>query len=373
MAWTASFLTPSAWRYWPTPTPLLARTARRPAGLNTPGPNELHRALAASGSPQLRGCRAAAARRRPPDVALVCAGTARPYGTARSWATRCSCSMARCSQSWRARRGRRPAQPRCRRWRARRAAGAGLSPRSLRAGWRDVAVLNLGGISNLSLLHADGRALGFDTGRAIACWTAGSCGTKASALTMTVPGVPKARCCPSCWHGSWPTASSDCRRHAAPAATCSIWTGSRPSITRPRPEGRAGNAVRTGGALRDRCLATASARIEPTGCLRRWCAQCGTDGTAGRPAPQRPRAGQQRVGIACGPSGGCRLCLARAIALSPGNRAICPRSPGRLGCACSAPSPSLKRTQTENDEPQPQVVLAFGFLITNCAPCRSSL
>ena len=29
--------------------------------------------------------------------------------------------------------------------------------------------------------------------------------------------------------------------------------------------------------------------------------------------------------------------------------------------------------QTENDEPQPQVVVAFGFLITNCAPFRSSL
>ena len=29
--------------------------------------------------------------------------------------------------------------------------------------------------------------------------------------------------------------------------------------------------------------------------------------------------------------------------------------------------------QTENDEPQPQVVVAFGFLITNCAPSRSSL
>ena len=26
----------------------------------------------------------------------------------------------------------------------------------------------------------------------------------------------------------------------------------------------------------------------------------------------------------------------------------------------------------ENDEPQPQVVVAFGFLITNCAPSRPS-
>ena len=31
------------------------------------------------------------------------------------------------------------------------------------------------------------------------------------------------------------------------------------------------------------------------------------------------------------------------------------------------------KNQAENEEPQPQVVVAFGFLITNCAPSRSSL
>ncbi len=30
-------------------------------------------------------------------------------------------------------------------------------------------------------------------------------------------------------------------------------------------------------------------------------------------------------------------------------------------------------TQTENEDPQPQVVVALGFLMTNCAPCKSSL
>jgi hypothetical protein len=29
--------------------------------------------------------------------------------------------------------------------------------------------------------------------------------------------------------------------------------------------------------------------------------------------------------------------------------------------------------QTENEEPHPQVVVALGFLMTNCAPCKSSL
>jgi len=39
----------------------------------------------------------------------------------------------------------------------------------------------------------------------------------------------------------------------------------------------------------------------------------------------------------------------------------------------AAYAPAGNRTQTENDDPQPQVVLALGFLITNCAPSRPSL
>lgn len=45
---------------------------------------------------------------------------------------------------------------------------------------RDIAVLNLGGIANLSLLHADGRVLGFDTGPAnllLDAWAAQQLGT----------------------------------------------------------------------------------------------------------------------------------------------------------------------------------------------------
>jgi len=43
--------------------------------------------------------------------------------------------------------------------------------------------------------------------------------------------------------------------------------------------------------------------------------------------------------------------------------------------AAGAPFSMPRRiaVQAENDEPQPQVVVAFGFLITNCAPSRSSL
>ncbi len=31
------------------------------------------------------------------------------------------------------------------------------------------------------------------------------------------------------------------------------------------------------------------------------------------------------------------------------------------------------RHQAEKEDPQPQVVVALGFLMTNCAPCKSSL
>jgi hypothetical protein len=33
----------------------------------------------------------------------------------------------------------------------------------------------------------------------------------------------------------------------------------------------------------------------------------------------------------------------------------------------------LVPVQVENDDPQPQVLVAFGFLITNCAPSTPSL
>jgi len=44
--------------------------------------------------------------------------------------------------------------------------------------------------------------------------------------------------------------------------------------------------------------------------------------------------------------------------------------------ALSAPKPNptelLSVVQAEKEEPHPQVVVAFGFLITNCAPSRFS-
>jgi hypothetical protein len=45
----------------------------------------------------------------------------------------------------------------------------------------------------------------------------------------------------------------------------------------------------------------------------------------------------------------------------------------RDGRSRAAVDDKAKRFQTEKLDPQPQVVVALGFLITNCAPWRSSL
>ena len=47
-----------------------------------------------------------------------------------------------------------------------------------------------------------------------------------------------------------------------------------------------------------------------------------------------------------------------------GQRPDLDATPGEPGCAL---------LYAENDEPQPQVLVAFGFLMTNWAPSRSSL
>ena len=49
--------------------------------------------------------------------------------------------------------------------------------------------------------------------------------------------------------------------------------------------------------------------------------------------------------------------------------ALAAKDKGRPWAAFSAE----RSDQAEKLDPQPQVVVAFGFLITNCAPCRSSL
>ncbi|MFO1228233.1 anhydro-N-acetylmuramic acid kinase [Roseateles sp.] len=133
--------------------------------LNTPGPNELHRAaLAASEISRSYADVVRQLRMAHPDVALVCAhgqtvrhrpvmGYTLQLLNGALLAELCGLDVVCDLRSRDVAAG---------------GQGAPLVPAFHRAVFgragEDVAVLNLGGISNLSLLHADGRTLGFDTG-----------------------------------------------------------------------------------------------------------------------------------------------------------------------------------------------------------------
>ena len=95
-----------------------------------------------------------------------------------------------------------------------------------RAG-QTVGVLNIGGISNLTVLRADGSMQGFDCGPGNA--THGARSTPAS--RTTTPGASRlaATCCRTCWRTCWPSPISRSRRPRAPGATCSTGRGWTPS------------------------------------------------------------------------------------------------------------------------------------------------
>jgi anhydro-N-acetylmuramic acid kinase len=133
--------------------------------LNTPGPNELHRAaLAASEISRSYADVVRQLRMAHPDVALVCAhgqtvrhrpvmGYTLQLLNGALLAELCGLDVVCDLRSRDVAAG---------------GQGAPLVPAFHRAVFgrpgEDAAVLNLGGISNVSLLHADGRTLGFDTG-----------------------------------------------------------------------------------------------------------------------------------------------------------------------------------------------------------------
>lgn len=85
----------------------------------------------------------------------------------------------------------------------------------------DRAVLNLGGIANLTLIPREGAVRGFDTGPANALMDAGASATPA------VPSMPMARMPPvarwtrACWPAGVRTRGSRCRRRRAPGASSS--------------------------------------------------------------------------------------------------------------------------------------------------------
>ena len=131
---------------------------------------------------------------------------------------------------------------------------------SRRAG-EDVAVLNLGGISNLSLLHADGRTLGFDTGPGNCPLDGWILRHQASALTMTGAWGAQGQVLPELLarlpgRPLLPTAAATQHR----PRQCSIWTGSRPIY---HPASTRGTCRATLCELAARCVTDALQLHQP--------------------------------------------------------------------------------------------------------------
>ena len=203
--------------------------------LNAAGADELQRSALAANALGARLCRRGAeSARAQPAVARPRARDRRARPD-RAPSARCSSAdglhdpaaqRRAAGRAQRHRRGVRPAQPRRRRRRPRRAAGAGLSRRLFGAPARRAAVLNLGGIANLTLLarrRLDGRLR----------LRAGQCadGRLGCAAPRRGPSTPPAlggvrhgrsrRCCGRCWREPY----FALRRPRAPGATSSMPTG----------------------------------------------------------------------------------------------------------------------------------------------------
>ncbi len=259
----------------------------------------------------------------------------------------------------------------------------------------NVAVLNLGGIANLTLLPVGGEVLGFDCGPGNALldgWCQQHLGTVFDdagrwaaaghvdeALLQQLLAEPYlARPPPKStgrdlFHMPWLQAAL---QQAAPAAV----TGGRP-----------GHADGVQRARRDRRAATVRATHPPLAGVRRWCLQCAPDATPCHAPAAGLGAKHRRLGHAAAAGGGAGLCLAGpGLRLAPaGQPAQRDRRARPAPAGCLVPgtlkTPNEKRaasgqpfvvetgSQAEKLDPQPQVVVAFGFLMTNCAPCRSSL
>ena len=96
------------------------------------------------------------------------------------------------------RRGRRFSPPRSGRRRRRRTADAGVSRRGVRRCPGELrAVVNIGGIANVTLLRPTAASSASTPARAIACSMPGRAGTSATPTMPTAPGPPAARCRPA--------------------------------------------------------------------------------------------------------------------------------------------------------------------------------
>ena len=295
-------------------------------------------------------------------------------------------------------------QPRRRRRRPGRAAGAGVPPRDVRRdAARRVAVLNLGGIANLTRAAAPTAAtIGFD------------CGPGNALLDLwcerhTRPAFDADGALGRRRHGrSTPLLAAMLRRAVLRAAAAEEhrprpvqrrWLDAHAGAARRRqhaPAGRAGDAGRAdraaaarrdlSGMRRERGELLVCGGGALNGDLMRRLAALPAGVRCGR-ADERGLAGRRRSRLRVRLAG-ARIRRARSPATCAGvTGARGPRVLGALYPAdidggrakakaarrrpCSrSVDEALRR---EKLEPQPQVVVAFGFLITNCAPCRSSL
>ena len=232
----------------------------------------------------------------------------------------------------------------------------------------DVAVLNLGGIANLTLLRAGGAVLGFDCGPgnllmdlwcrrqrgapydAGGAWAAGGRVDEAALDRLLAEPFFDQAPPKSTGRDLFDAAWLDARLRGCAA--------SPQDVMATLAELTARSAV---DALRQHAPATGSLLVCGGGAFNLHLMQRLAALLAGRATVKSTAA----AGVA--PE------QVEALAFAWLAKAHLARRPGNLPTATGARGPRVLGAQAVKDDPQPQVVVAFGFLITNCAPCRSSL
>ncbi len=259
------------------------------------------------------------------------------------------------------------------------------------------AVLNLGGIANLSAIAPTARPSASTAARPTRCSTSGARPPRVGASTQAAPGRHPERSTRGLLDAllaepyfALPPPKSTGRDlfNAQWLEARLLDTGARARLAGTRHPGDAGRADRADGRRRG---SPPRRDGEGTGGLRRRRLQRRPDGPPRRPSRADGGGLERRSRPAAGPGGSVCLRLAgtRLRSARAGKHPVRHRRRGPAGPGCPVPGPRRAadvkkpprggfrrrtgRDQAEKLEPQPQVVVAFGFLITNWAPCRSSL
>ena len=257
----------------------------------------------------------------------------------------------------------------------------------------DVAVLNLGGIGNLTLLPAQGAVRGFDCGPGNALldlwcqrhqgrtydeggrWAAsGQVNARLLETLLSEPFLqrePPKSTGRDLFNASWLDAAL---QQVAGIAAADVQATLAEFSARAAADALQQQAPQTrrllvcgGGAFNTHLMQRLAALLARHRGAEHRCSRRAA--AAGRGAGLR-LAGAGLRGAPTGQPGGGDRCTRSARA----GRALPRRLSAETTRAAEAALANAgKSTQAEKLEPQPQVVVAFGFLITNCAPCRSSL